>query len=442
MSDPDRTLPALERLGEELERVAYAAGPAARRRRRAGRRRAVPLSRRALILALVGAVLVAAAAVAATTGLLSTGAPLKNPAGVGFSPSRGEGVPIASSVRLSSIRVADPAGGPPWGLRTLKTTRGLGCVQLGRIYHGRLGVLGQDGAFAGDGKFHERSPGVLSPFDCQTPDAAGRTFLAGVLHGLPASGLMEGCNHVARSDPKACPPADLRIVFYGLLGPRATAVTYLDSAGRVRVQRTVGPDGAYLVVLPPSATHPAGTALGFTPSPATGLRSVRYRDAPECRLVSPRRRGGARRCPLVGFVHRASAPVTTAQVASPVRVHVSRRVRTQVPPARLHLPAVHVRRVTAVFRARVAVHGAGSGYVTWFVVHGCRDAYGTITPTDRDIAAGEVVSVSSDVPTACHGTITGTVSYHQAGPEPANGPPGILLPGKGPKVGTFSAPLP
>ncbi|MCW2994431.1 MAG: hypothetical protein JWQ18_1926, partial [Conexibacter sp.] len=411
-------------------------------RRRGVRRRAVPLSRRALVLALVSAVVVAAAAVAATTGLLSTGEPLKNPAGVGFSPSRGEGVPIASSVRLSPVRVADPAGGPSWGLRTLKTTRGLGCVQLGRIYDGRLGVLGQDGAFAGDGRFHERPPGVLSPFDCQTPDAVGHTFLAGVLHGLPASGLMEGCDHVRRSGPNACPAQDLRIVFYGVLGPRATAVTYRDEAGRVRVQRTVGPDGAYLVVLRPSAAHPAGTALGFTPSPATGLRSVRYRGAPECRIASPKRRGGAKRCPLVGFVHRAAPQVTAAQVLSPVRAHVSRKVRAQVPPARLHLPTAHVRRVTAVFRARVAAHGAGAGYVTWFVVHGCRNAYGTIAPTDRDIAAGEVVAVHADVPAECHGRVTGTVSYHQAGAEPGNGPPGLMFTGKGPTVGTFSARLP
>jgi hypothetical protein len=429
-------IPALERLGEEIERVAREAGPARRRRR------AVPLSRRALVLAVVSLVVVAAAAVAATTGLLSTGEPVKNPAGVGFSPGRGEGVPVAASVRLSPLRVADPAGGPPWGLRTLKTTRGLGCVQLGRIYDGRLGVLGQDGAFGNDGRFHERPPGVLDLFDCQVPDAVGHTFIADVRNGMPASGLMEGCDHVHQAAAGACSAEDQRIVFYGLLGPRATAVTYRDAAGRVRVQATTGAEGAYLVVLRPSKVHPAGHALGYGSSPATGLRSVRYRDAPECMIVSPRRLGGAKRCPLVGFVHRAAAPVTAAQVVSPVRVHVSRKVRVHVPPARLHLPTAHVRRVTAVFRARVAAHGAGAGYVTWFVVHGCRAAYGTIAPTDRDIVAGEVVQVHAEVPTECHGTITGTVFYHQAGEAPKNAPPGMLFPGKGPRVGTFSARLP
>jgi hypothetical protein len=41
--------------------------------------------------------------------------------------------PIPSSVRLLALCVADPDGSPPWGLRMIKTTRGLMCVQVGRI---------------------------------------------------------------------------------------------------------------------------------------------------------------------------------------------------------------------------------------------------------------------------------------------------------------------
>jgi len=438
----DDLLPALERLGAEIERVALEAETMGPRRLR-GPRRAAPLSRRAIILAVVSLVVVAAAAVAASTGLL-TGEPLKNPAGVGFSPARRAGVPVAPSVRLLSLRAADPDGGPSWGLRTLKTTRGLGCVQLGRVYGSRLGVLGQDGAFADDGKFHERPPDVVGPFDCQVVDAVGHTFIAGVLHGMPASGLMEGCAGQASGAATACPTDDLRIVFYGLLGPRATAVTYRDETNRVRVVPTTGPEGAYLIVMRPSATHPAGSSFGAVASPATGLRSVRYRRAPECMIVSARRLGGAKYCPLVGFRHRSTVAVTTAQVVSPVRLHVSRQVKAQRYPAKLHLPKRHVRRATIVFRARVAAHGVDAGYMALFILHkwkSCHAAYGTTASTDRDIAAGAIVRLHVDVPAACRGAITGTVSYHQAGSEPKNGPPGMFFPGTGPQVGTFSSRL-
>ena len=61
---------------------------------------------------------------------------------------------IASSVRVLPLRVADPDGGPPWGLRVARTSRGLLCVEVGRVVGGRIGVLGRDGAFHDDGAFH------------------------------------------------------------------------------------------------------------------------------------------------------------------------------------------------------------------------------------------------------------------------------------------------
>ena len=70
------------------------------------------------------------------------------------------------------IAAPDPAGGPDWGMRVLSTTRGEGCLQLGRIVDGKLGALGQDDAFANDGRFHELP--VSAAFDsaaapCSTP---------------------------------------------------------------------------------------------------------------------------------------------------------------------------------------------------------------------------------------------------------------------------------
>ncbi len=61
-----------------------------------------------------------------------------------------EGVAVPGSLRLLALRVADPDGGPSWVLRALRTTRGLECVELARLVGGKIGVIGEDGAFADD----------------------------------------------------------------------------------------------------------------------------------------------------------------------------------------------------------------------------------------------------------------------------------------------------
>src|SRR5206468_2059830 len=119
---------------------------------------------------------------------------------------------------LLNVEVPDPAGGPPWGLRYVATTRGLGCLQVGRIVRGDIGVLGQDGVFANDGRFH-RLPenylgGVEGPFPCGTLDARGHVFGGIYAHGVPASALIlptstqRGCS--AREETPRHIPARLR----------------------------------------------------------------------------------------------------------------------------------------------------------------------------------------------------------------------------------------
>ncbi|HEY7620370.1 MAG TPA: hypothetical protein VH834_11385 [Solirubrobacteraceae bacterium] len=49
-----------------------------------------------------------------------------------------------------SLGMPDPAGGTPCATRVLGTTRGVGCVQLGRVAEGELGALGQDGVAEND----------------------------------------------------------------------------------------------------------------------------------------------------------------------------------------------------------------------------------------------------------------------------------------------------
>ena len=69
-------------------------------------------------------------------------------------PAARRAPPIAGTVKLLSDHVADPDGGPPWGLRYWETDRKYACVQVGRVYAGKLGQISR-------GKvFHEMRLGV------------------------------------------------------------------------------------------------------------------------------------------------------------------------------------------------------------------------------------------------------------------------------------------
>lgn len=105
--DHDQVLSQAKRAGRQEART---------RRRRAG----WPVALVGLLLALGGA-----GGALATSGvslpLLSQDKPL-------------EGA-VSSSIRVLGLRVADPAGGAPWGLRIYRTARG-DCLEIGRIRKG------------------------------------------------------------------------------------------------------------------------------------------------------------------------------------------------------------------------------------------------------------------------------------------------------------------
>ncbi|HTY97981.1 MAG TPA: hypothetical protein VMB91_13135 [Solirubrobacteraceae bacterium] len=240
----------------------------------------------------------------AATGVLQTGAPVSSE--VRATPNAGEGTVIASSVRLLPLRVPDPGGGPPWGLRAARTSRGLLCVEVGRVVGGRIGVLGRDGAFHDDGAFHPFGETYLPGVGCGTEDARGDAFTNVQLHGIPASGQLDnrrytsgGC-YGGSASAAACPPSQLRDVYFGMLGPDATGVTALDGHGHTSVSATSSPSGAYLVVVPhreprcqPGAVfcvHNSGDHY-YTSSPTLpvneAVTAIAYRDAPPCRLPDP-----------------------------------------------------------------------------------------------------------------------------------------------------------
>ncbi|MDA0179560.1 hypothetical protein OJ997_04575 [Solirubrobacter phytolaccae] len=387
----------LDELGREIERVATEAGDV-RPRRRWWR----PGALFVLLPLCVGTV-----AVAATTQLLQ-GEPVRNPPGLQLDPKQGLGV-IVGAGKLLPPRTADPAGGPPWGLRVVKTSRGLGCVQLGRVHEGKLGVLGQDFAFDDDGKFHERGAEIIQKTDCQLADAAGNAFIAISHIGLPASGDLTGCNpQSAYKQTPMCERSSLRNVFYGLLGPEATAVTYKDADGKVVRQRVSGPEGAYLVVKP---TEPDRRQIGYwSPgvSPGSGLRSVEYRDGSTCMIPNPRRIGGARACPVKGYVTPELTPATREELATPIRVRVGRE------PVGVK-GADKQRRVTFSFRARRA--GDSRSQYTFeakLVKRGKHCSSGTtFGAIAKDVAAGEVVSSELFFPYRCRGRLQLKVGYSQ-----------------------------
>jgi len=272
----------------------------------------------AVLLSLAGAALAARALIG-----VGSPAPREYP-GVGQAILR---------TRLLSLRVPDPAGGPPWGMRLIFTTGNhrpsavqghprpagnahWGCVQIGRVVDGKLGALGQDGAFHDDGLFHELP---VQPEGCGSVNHAGELIgltggsnietasasqgLKGCLtepvqraqaHALPGierqlaiakaegdrqavKGTLEDLAHYRRLAPRikaepSCPSSDLRHIAYGVAGPHVTSVTVTTNGVRKTITVSQHDDGAYVIV--------QRIALGERVRPAFGSGSFAPGRAP------------------------------------------------------------------------------------------------------------------------------------------------------------------
>ena len=230
-----------------------------------------------------------------------------------FSSARsGLGALIPGTVKLLSVATADPGGGPAWGLRVLSTTRGAGCVQVGRLVDGKLVALGEDGAFGNDGRAHALPTSVaINSFSCALLDSQGQFFTSVTMLGQTASAawwyrstscVPTGTPRARSSTHPACPLGDERDVYYGLLGPQATSITY-TVAGQRHTQATVGPDGAYLIVTDVSAHQRIPGAGGGTADDVpvfSPITSIQYRNGATCHLLTAHKW-------IVGF--HACAPV-------------------------------------------------------------------------------------------------------------------------------------
>jgi hypothetical protein len=276
-------------------------------------------------LAVVLATLVVATpAVGAVAGWFSFGKPNVGPpahAGIMW------GLEKPGSSRLLPMRTPDPLGGPAWGLRMVKTSRGDTCVQLGRVEKGQIGSLGIDDAWNNDGKFHAISASDTADDQCGSTDAAGYGYLSGDILGEQASAnvyhqgqgsghAVQGCRlpqymflmdrgHHGPPAPNpvstihGCPAGAGRVVFYGLLGPDATSITYRKPGGGLATKRTSGGVGAYLLVFPydeatckeysQSATRSVScdsfSQGGVSPGQPGAVTKITYQDGHSCTVL-------------------------------------------------------------------------------------------------------------------------------------------------------------
>ena len=390
----------------------------------------VPLARRGgLVVALLGSLLALAAVAYAATHLIQTGAPVRSEES--FSTNVGAGVAIAKTGGLLGIAAPDPAGGPPWTMRVYKTSRGLGCVQVGRLVGGRIGVLGQDGAFNDDGRFHPLPvQASQAEGDCVLLDGHGHAFLGVGNYGVPASGLPRQCHLLrSRAASERCGRSDPRDIFYGLLGPRARTVTYV-SGGHRRTVPTVGSEGAYLIVARAPAWLTArgvgAGASGALPVGGGTLSGVRlpqpivkvsYAGGRTCAIASPGKRR-AECLPPVGYVAQRIDVPSARELASPIRL---RLVQGQPVEGTAH--AGPVAALTVSFRAKVAVRSALSGYGVTLQAPNSGACRGRIEQANgqlgRNVEAGEHVelklsSVYADAHSmfpGCPGVAHGRVIY-------------------------------
>ena len=416
--------------------------------------------RRAPLIACIVGLAVAGGALAAT-GVLPIGSPLDEPP-VPILPG-GSPVLVEGQTRVLPLRVADPAGGPPWALRIFRTDRGASCLQVGQAYRGRFGTVTADAAGTETFRPLKALPGSNSL--CGGVERDG----VPVLRGLRKVVSVGGSADPRRCNGRPCPITDVRVIRYGTLGPAARSATFINAAGKPVTSMQLAPKngGAYLFVVPvTSAPYQRADQQQqqFAAAFKNALRDARAKGLGEraayaeaSRQVAPvikaiRRRPAARvdLRPRDG-VDATFADGTRLRVAGPGRTGrplPGVKPRTQpshavAAPLRVRTVGTRARRQFVVtFRAPVAIRRFDNHYT--LAVSGptgptCeRRTQGAYDLTTRRIARGEPVRFRVTPRTAgysrttwCPGTFTIRAAYRAPG-----GPRGGL------EVGTYSFTVP
>ncbi len=388
----------------------------------------VPAHLRVVLVALA-LVLATAAITLAATGVILTGSPVRT----AHPPiaTAGEGIPVQDGVRLLPLRAADPAGGLPWGMRIIHTTRGLICVQIGRVDDGQLGQLGVDGAFHDDGRFHalpaDALPDVLGNADGWM---AGNCASPGDIYAGDSVGLQLS---VASSPPPgAGVPADRREISFGLLGVHAVSVTY-RSGSEIRTQPVLPGLGAYLIVQRYTSGRPLGSVSETDGRDEPGNYSQPA--SPNGALTAIAYSYAGRSCVDRGNLRDASCGLSETPPPRPAPLPVVRE------PLHTHLD-IHNHVITSAqisFRAPYPVTNASEDYDVSARV--CRGLAGA--GPGADVARGALVTIplGGVLSEACGRPVKFTVEYVRfvAGlPQPT--PVGSVTIHEPP--GTHAAPLP
>jgi hypothetical protein len=433
-------LPQLERdLFEAAERRLAGVGDSSPAADAQGARGVSRVVRRLRVPAIALVCLLAATTIAlAASGVILTGAPVR-PEEV-LNPNVGEGVPAPGASQLLPLRVPDPEGGLPWGMRIVHTTRGEICMQIGRVQNGQLGELGIDGAFHDDGRFHPMPADAL-PAD----EFHGHIFsqwLANATTTCGLSGEASVDNHVgversaaANANPANSPLRDLRDIYSGILGPQAVSVSY--RAGKRDLSVAVLPRiGAYLIVRRAAAGQKMGSggaSIGtegdLAPSPP--LTTITYQlDGRLCRrgpTVAPWETSHlADPCPWPRYPHHR---VPTRDLHQPLRVH-------------LQIAGKAIVGVEVHFTAPFAVTSAHQEYAVAITSTTCKATgsrgYGMVLESlAQDVQRGALLTARLGYPfeNSCgRRAVTIEVFYQRAG-EPrvlvgstvAHAPPGLRL---------------
>lgn len=165
---------------------------------------------------------------------------------------RGADSTVPASITLASVRVPDPASGPPWGVRVivLRQSSLLRCVQIGRVRNGKLGVVGDDGAFGNDWRFHAL-PARSSVFCSHAAIfvARPRLIAASAFDGAGSCLLPHATANDRSHHATVCPATALRLTVFGIASARATAVHLLGISPTMTERLTKADRGAFVFVL-------------------------------------------------------------------------------------------------------------------------------------------------------------------------------------------------